>query len=244
MADRRILVVEDNAIIAMETVERLKRMGYTVCGIAATGADAVRLAESGEPDLVLMDINLRGDMDGVEAARTIVEARAVPVIYLTAYSDDETLARAKVIQPFRYLVKPYKERDLYTCIHGALSTMPPGPQPGIPEDMLRFVENLETCEDALVVAGPRGDLQYINRKAAELTGWTAEALAGKSLDSILEFKSSERDRNAFRDPRPCQLLGSDGRKKPARALVIRPGGGDPSAGMALALFWPVERRRT
>ena len=87
MAEKKILIVEDNEIVALETSERLKRLGYIVTGIAATGADAVALARSTQPDLILMDINLKGPMDGITAAEQIGAFLDVPVIYLTAYSD-------------------------------------------------------------------------------------------------------------------------------------------------------------
>ena len=94
MTQSRILVVEDDAIISMEIAERLKRMGYTVIGIVATGDEAVRAAVEERPDLILMDIRLRGPMDGTTAAGLITAQADVPIVYITAYSDKETRDRA------------------------------------------------------------------------------------------------------------------------------------------------------
>lgn len=119
-AEGRILVVEDEHIVAMGIKKMLKSLGYTVTGVASSGEDAISKAESTFPDVVLMDIMLKGDMDGVEAAREIRERLDVPVVYLTAYSDTQILERAKRTEPFGYIIKPFDEKDLYNSIEVAL----------------------------------------------------------------------------------------------------------------------------
>ncbi|HWQ47491.1 MAG TPA: response regulator [Methanosarcina sp.] len=119
-AEGRILVVEDEHIVAMGIKKMLKNLGYTVTGVASSGEDAISKAESTFPDVVLMDIMLKGDMDGVEAAREIRERFDVPVVYLTAYSDNKILERAKSTEPFGYIIKPFDEKDLYSSIEVAL----------------------------------------------------------------------------------------------------------------------------
>lgn len=119
-AEGRILVVEDEHIVAMGIKKMLKSLGYTVTGVASSGEDAISKAESTFPDVVLMDIMLKGDMDGVEAAREIRERFDVPVVYLTAYSDNKILERAKSTEPFGYIIKPFDEKDLYSSIEVAL----------------------------------------------------------------------------------------------------------------------------
>jgi len=116
----RILVVEDEHIVAMGIKKMLKNLGYTVTGVASSGKDAISKAESTFPDVVLMDIMLKGDMDGVEAAKEIRERFDVPVVYLTAYSDNKILERAKKTEPFGYIVKPFDEKDLHSSIEVAL----------------------------------------------------------------------------------------------------------------------------
>ncbi|MBF0566191.1 MAG: response regulator [Nitrospirae bacterium] len=116
----KVLVVEDENIVAMEIQERLKRLGYTVCGVAAYGDKAIQEANEKNPDVVLMDIRLKGKMDGVEAAEKIQKNLGIPIIYLTANSDDGTFLRAKLTGPFGYILKPFRERDLQTSIEMAL----------------------------------------------------------------------------------------------------------------------------
>ena len=119
-AEGRILVVEDEHIVAMGIKKMLKSLGYTVTGVASSGEDAISKAESTFPDVVLMDIMLKGDIDGVEAAGKIKERFDIPVVYLTAYSDNNILERAKRTEPFGYIIKPFDEKDLYSNIEVAL----------------------------------------------------------------------------------------------------------------------------
>ena len=117
---RSILVVEDEAVVAEDLQHRLSELGYDVAGWAASGEDAVRLAEEVLPDLVLMDIRICGELDGIDAAHAIRERSDVPVIFVTAFADADTLARAKAVEPFGYIVKPFSDRDLETSIELAL----------------------------------------------------------------------------------------------------------------------------
>ncbi|MCC4765701.1 response regulator [Methanosarcina sp. DH1] len=119
-AEGRILIVEDEHIVAMGIKKMVKSLGYTVTGVASSGEDAISKAESTFPDVVLMDIMLKGNMDGVEAASEIRERFDVPVVYLTAYSDNKILERAKKTEPFGYIVKPFDEKDLHSSIEIAL----------------------------------------------------------------------------------------------------------------------------
>ena len=120
MTQATILVVEDEGIVAQEIQSRLEKAGYAVCGVAHDGDTAVVHAETMHPDLVLMDIRLKGEMDGIEAAGLIRERCNIPVVYLTAHSDPATLARAKVKEPFGYVVKPFETRSLMVAIEIAL----------------------------------------------------------------------------------------------------------------------------
>src|SRR5882724_2934649 len=115
----RILIVDDEIIIARELEERLKQLGYEVVGIAASGREATALALEARPDLVLMDIVLQGEMDGIQAAAEIRATLGIPVIYVTAYTDRKTLDRARVTEPFAYIVKPFSEGELHANIEMA-----------------------------------------------------------------------------------------------------------------------------
>src|SRR3712207_2615521 len=121
MATVNIMVVEDESIVAKDLQSRLKKFGYAVPVVASSGEEAIVRASEHDLDLVLMDIRLKGAIDGIEAARQIHHRFQLPIIYLTAYADDHTLARAKQTQPFGYILKPFKERELNTTIEITLA---------------------------------------------------------------------------------------------------------------------------
>lgn len=120
MASEKILIVEDERIIALRLEQTLTTMGYAVVGIAARGEEALRLAGTLQPDLILMDIVIQGEMDGIEVARQIQTTSKVPVIFVTAYGDEETLTRVKGIEPFGYILKPFRTRELQMAIEIAI----------------------------------------------------------------------------------------------------------------------------
>lgn len=120
MSKINVLIVEDESIVAKDIQHSLKKLGYNVLGICSTGEDAIRSADELGPDIVLMDIMLKGSMNGVEAAAKIRETNNIPVIFLTAYADENTLSKAKVSEPFGYIIKPFKEIDLHTSIEMAI----------------------------------------------------------------------------------------------------------------------------
>ena len=116
----RILVIEDEAIVAADIQDRLETLGYEVAGWGTTGAEALELARTSKPDLVLMDIMLKGPMNGIQAAHLVRVELSLPVIFLTANSDEAVLEQAKISEPFAYLFKPFEERQLRTNIEMAL----------------------------------------------------------------------------------------------------------------------------
>jgi len=120
MTKARILIVEDEAIVAKSIENRLMRLGYTVPAIAFSGTEAIQKVAETRPDLVLMDIKLQGEMDGVQAAKEIRDRFDVPVVYLTAYADKTTLQQAKITDPFGYLLKPFGVRELSNVIEMAI----------------------------------------------------------------------------------------------------------------------------
>lgn len=120
MSKLNVLIVEDESIVAKDIQHSLKKLGYNVVGVCATGEEAVKTAEETNPDVVLMDIMLKGQMNGIEAASQIRENIFVPVIFLTAYADENTLSKAKVSEPYGYILKPFKEIDIHTAIEMAV----------------------------------------------------------------------------------------------------------------------------
>ncbi len=120
MAGESILIVEDDDIIARVEDWRLKNLGYNVCGRATSGAEAMELVVKNKPDLVLMDINIRGDIDGIETAKMIKKGFNIPVVYVTSHSDGATLERAKETKPDGFIVKPFEDNALRIAIQLAL----------------------------------------------------------------------------------------------------------------------------
>lgn len=120
MAKTSILVVEDESIVAKDIQQSLKKLGYSVPSVENSGEDAIDAAGQHKPDLILMDIMLKGEISGIEAAQQIKNRYQIPVIFLTAYADESTLSKAKVTEPYGYIIKPFKEIDLHTSIEMAL----------------------------------------------------------------------------------------------------------------------------
>ncbi len=115
-----ILIVEDERIVAEDIQKSLENLGYSVSAIVPSGEKAIQKAEEDNPDLVLMDIVLKGDMDGIEAAEQIYSHFNIPVVYLTAHADEKKLQRAKATESYGYLLKPFEDEELHTTIEMAL----------------------------------------------------------------------------------------------------------------------------
>ncbi len=120
MTNARIMIVEDEWIAAEDTRNSLQNLGYSVSSLASTGKEAIQKAKEDKPDLVLTDIVLEGEMDGIEVAKQIYSSFDIPFIYLTAYADDKILERIKITEPFGYIVKPFTNEDLKIAIELAL----------------------------------------------------------------------------------------------------------------------------
>ena len=120
MSDRTILLVEDDDIIAKVAEWRLKNLGYQVCGRAVSGAEAVQLVVKNKPSLVLMDINIQGEIDGIETANLIKKSFDIPVIYVTSHAEGETVERARETKPDGFIIKPFDDNDLRVAIELAL----------------------------------------------------------------------------------------------------------------------------
>jgi PAS domain S-box-containing protein len=178
-ADARIIVVEDEQIIAQDICRTLKRLGYTVLGTAVTGEEAITQVATLRPNLVLMDIHLQGELDGTMAADYLRRHFDIPVVYLTAYSDDATLRRVRVSEPFGYLIKPFEERELLVTIETALYRYSV-------EQKLKRMERwlaatLTSIGDAVIATDPKGQITFMNPIAEQLTGWTQAEAVGQEI---------------------------------------------------------------
>ena len=160
MASFKILVVEDESIVAMDIKHRLENMGYIVPAITSSGEEAVEKASETNPDLVLMDIVLKGEMDGIDAAQQIKDNLDIPVVYLTAYSDERTLKRAKITGPFGYIIKPFEDRELHSAIEVALYKHEM--ESKLKANEKRLSTTLESIGDAVITTDKDGCITFMN----------------------------------------------------------------------------------
>jgi PAS domain S-box-containing protein len=187
----RILIVEDHTIVARGIAEQLALLGYEPVAQTALGEQALVLAEQLRPDLVLMDIQLAGELDGIRAAQAIREQFAIPVVFLTALEGDETLERAKAAEPFGYVVKPFQDRELRAVIEMALHKH--RALAALRESEQRFRDLAELLPQTVYEADAEGRLTFLNRQTLEMTGYTrVEFEAGLSCFQMLA--PHERDR--------------------------------------------------
>ena len=163
MESASILIVEDEPVVAKDIQLSLQRLGYRVPATATSGEDAIRKAGDTHPDLILMDIVLKGNMDGVETALQIQRRQDVPVIYLTAYADNHTLERAKVTSPAGYMLKPYQANELRTTIELALHR---AQHDRHMRERLRWIATTVRCiGDGIVTTDRGGRVTYMNPAA-------------------------------------------------------------------------------
>lgn len=190
MYEGRILVVEDENIVGMDLAVRLTTMGYRVIRTVSTGSEAVQVAVTMRPDVVLMDIMLKGEMDGITAAAEIRRRADIPIIYTTAHSDDNTLRRARVTEPFGYIVKPYTDRDLLSAIEMALYRHRAEQRLRESETTARALLSIHT--DAAALVDPRGIILDMNEILAKQLGKPKAELIGCSAWSLFPRAVSER----------------------------------------------------
>lgn len=189
MAATKILVVEDEAIVAESIRIKLKKMGYSVISTASSADEAIRKTGEYLPDLVLMDIVLQGEMDGIEAAGQIHTLFDIPVVYLTAYSDEKTLLRAKITEPFGYIIKPFKERELQVAIE--ISLFKHDMEKKLKERNEWFSVTLNSISDGVIATDSKGCVIFMNTVAQSITGWELDMAEGKPLKEILNIVSEK-----------------------------------------------------
>jgi PAS domain S-box-containing protein len=178
-----ILVVEDEVIVANDIREALISLGYTVTGTTKSGEGALEEVAATPPDLVLMDIHLAGEMDGIEAAGRIRTLYDIPVIFLTAYSDKALLARARQTEPYGYVIKPYDDRGLQSAIEIAVYKHKMESRLKESEETTRVMMN--ATQDLLYLISSDGRFLVVNEALAELAGTTPEELQGTSAYDLV-----------------------------------------------------------
>lgn len=179
-----ILVVEDERIVAKDIKLSLQSLGYNVPAIAASGKEAIKKAVEFYPDIVLMDIQLEGEMDGVQAAEQIYNSLNIPVIYLTAHSDHNTLNRAKAIGPFGYILKPFEEQDLLVTIETALHRYQL--EKKLKESERWWSTTLKSVGNAVIATDANGGIKFINPMAEALTGWKQVDALDKDVKEVFK----------------------------------------------------------
>lgn len=188
----RILIVEDEFVVSCDLEESLVQLGHEVLTPVSTGPDALRAVEEHKPDLVLMDIGLKGEMDGIDTARLVRERFHIPIVYLTAYSETDVLERAKVTQPFGYLIKPFRYSDLKAVIEIGLHKSQMEKQLRLSESRYRAV--VEDQTELICRFSQDGALAFVNDAFCRFLNNNSDELLGRNFYSIAA--GADRDRLA------------------------------------------------
>jgi PAS domain S-box-containing protein len=213
MQNARIMIVEDERIIARDIQNRLEQLGYDVIAIASSGNEAIRKAAYIHPDLVLMDIVLKGDKDGVQTAEQIQSQLNIPLIYITAYADDGTLERAKTTEPCGYLLKPFHIKELRSSIEIALHKH--RVESKLREETKWLDITLRTIGVGVIVTDTNGSVTFMNPVSEILTGWKMKAAFGKELGTVLKILNKNKEGQSI--PKnltkgPTILIDKEGRE--------------------------------
>jgi len=183
MEKARILIAEDETIVAMDIKRRLTTLGHEVLGIVSTADDCIRFAIEQKPDLILMDIILKGKNDGIVAAEEIKANLNIPIVFLTAHSDDNTIQRAKLTEPYGYIIKPFEIKDLQSTIEIALYKYKM--EARLTESELRYRTLVVTATDSVLTLDEDGTITSCNNKALQMFNYEEQAIIGESIKKIL-----------------------------------------------------------
>ena len=200
MEKARILIVEDEVIIALQLKEKLKSLGYDVTSVVNNADDAIKKAADDHPDLVLMDIRIQGDKDGIETAEIVRSKYGIPVIFSTAYLDHERIERAKITMPFGYVLKPIQERDLKVTLEMALYVAGVDAERRKAEKAVKESEQLlreviNSMEKAIAIYEPVDngeDFRFLetNEFAEKIMHYSSEEVLGKTIKELFPGESS------------------------------------------------------
>jgi PAS domain S-box-containing protein len=185
---KKIFIVEDEWVVSLELQQRLTDLGYEVSGITDNGDSAIKMALETKPDLILIDINIKGNMDGIETAKQILAKYNVPIIYLTAYSDKTTIERTKVTTPYGYIIKPVEERDLLVSIEISLNKFEM--EKKLKESEKKLSITLQSIGDGVIATNENGLITLMNRTAEKMCGWTFNEAKGLNLKKVFNIKSA------------------------------------------------------
>ncbi len=189
MGKLRLLVVEDEAIVAAALADLLRREGYEVCGRAGSGEAAVAMAASSHPDLVLMDVQLGRGIDGVEAAKRIRAIVDVPIVFLTAFSDSGTLDRTREVSPHGFIIKPYDDRELLLTLE--LAALHHSKEREQRESRQFLATVINSISDGVITVDEGNRITLVNPVAQRLTGWSHDEALGRGLPDVLSLRDSQ-----------------------------------------------------
>lgn len=184
----KIFIVEDESIVAFDIECCLKKNGYNVVGSATSHVEIMEKVSKTKPDLVLMDIRIHGDIDGIECAKQLRNIFETPVVFLTAHSDNNTIERATKTRAFGYVLKPFNEKSLITNIEMALSNFTQ--ELKVLQGREKFSIALDKLNLGVIIFDIDGKVNFINLSARALTGWDKNKVIGKPLESLLFDKST------------------------------------------------------
>ncbi|MFA7694348.1 MAG: response regulator [Methanoregula sp.] len=194
MSQKKILIVEDEAVTAMELEETLKRRGFEVVGTATNGNDALRIAKERWPDLILMDIRIQGPMDGIETADQINIFYDIPVIFLTAYSDDLTISRAIKTKSYSFLLKPFNEKALFSNIEMAINKHRTFAKSLAVQRIVTSMFDL--VSDYIVSTDREGNIRRVNATLERATGLNRDDVTGKPFWDTIPIQCTNREQLA------------------------------------------------
>lgn len=189
MDSPKILIVEDNSIVAEDIRIKLGHMGYENVTTATTYEKAMKAAESDRPHMALMDIKLGGEKNGIDTAEALMREYEVPVVYLTAFADEETIARAKITEPYGYVVKPFDDKELRSAVEIALYKRRADQK--VRESRKWLQTTLSSIGDGVIATDPHGHVTFLNPAAEHLTGWRQREAVGKPVKEIFHLINEE-----------------------------------------------------
>ena len=183
------MIVEDEGVIARDIKKILEKAGYSVPAIVSSGDKVVEMVSKVRPDLILMDIMIEGSIDGVDAARQVQKRFEIPVVYLTAYGDDNTLQRARITEPYGYILKPFESRELHVAIEIALYKHKM--ERKLKESEQWLSTTLKNVGDGVIVTDVDGLIMFMNPAAEGLTGWIQKDALGRELNEVCRIVDKE-----------------------------------------------------
>lgn len=200
MARGKVLIVEDEPIVAMDLKQEVQELGYEVVGVAESADEALVNVQATMPDFALMDIRIAGSLDGIQTARALRHWYRVPSIFLTSYTDDTTLARAARTLPYGYLTKPFKSAELRATLRMALDRSREEARERNEHEQV--AETFNGMPEGIVTISCKGNVRFMNYAAEILTGWNGIAAKGKPVHEVLKWSSAQTN------PVPLLTTGS------------------------------------